>query len=116
MGCTELTLIPIAEAMAAPRPMGYRAGRTTLGNLGSKDGMSDGLVFSRHSAAAPSTPNRSCQPDAGLGLTGCRMISAVALPIGCQGPVTFARPDMLLRTPPNETTASSQLSPVAAPV
>jgi hypothetical protein len=44
------------------------------------------------------------------------MISAVALPIGCQGPVTFARPDMLLRTPPNETTASSQLSPVAAPV
>jgi hypothetical protein len=70
MGCTELTLIPIAEAMAAPRPMGYRAGRTTLGNLGSKDGMSDGLVFSRHSAAAPSTPNRSCQPDAGLGLAG----------------------------------------------
>lgn len=51
-----------------------------------------------------------------LALPVCRMISAVALPIGCQGPVTFARPDMLLRTPPNETTASSQLSPVAAPV
>jgi hypothetical protein len=45
MGCTELTLIPIAEAMAAPRPMGYVPGAPRSAILGSKDGMRMALSF-----------------------------------------------------------------------
>jgi hypothetical protein len=66
MRCTELMLIPIAMAMAAPVQRVACGGGPAKVNvstrsavLGSKGGMRDGRVFSRHSSATPAAPNRS---------------------------------------------------------
>src|SRR4029450_13443235 len=68
MRWTELTLIPTALAMAAPVQWVAGAGgpakvKATTGWAisGINGGMRDGRVLSRHSPAAPSEPNRSCQ-------------------------------------------------------
>src|SRR6266436_1928976 len=88
MRCTELTLIPIALAMAAPVQWVASAGgpakvkaTTRSAILGSKGGIRDGRVLSRNSPAVPSVPNRSCQRQITvLALPICRMISAVPCP------------------------------------
>src|SRR6266508_3144128 len=79
MRWTELTLIPTALAMAAPVQWVACAGgrakvkATTRSAIsGLNGGMRDGRVLSRHSPAAPSEPNRSCQ----------RQMTVLAVPVG----------------------------------
>src|SRR6266487_6230893 len=88
MRWTELTLIPTALAMAAPVQWVACAGgpakvkATTRSAIsGLNGGMRDGRVLSRHSPAAPSEPNRSCQRQMTvLAFPVRRMISAVPCP------------------------------------
>src|SRR6266498_1764410 len=87
MRWTELTLIPTA-AMAAPVQWVACAGgpakvkATTRSAIsGLNGGMRDGRVLSRHSPAAPSEPNRSCQRQMTvLAFPVRRTISAVPCP------------------------------------
>src|SRR6266511_1898798 len=88
MRWTELTLIPTALAMAAPVQWVACAGgpakvkATTRSAIsGLNGGMRDGRVLSRHSPAAPSEPNRSCQRQMTvLAFPVRRTISAVPCP------------------------------------
>src|SRR6266542_6883347 len=88
MRWTELTLIPTALAMAAPVQWFACAGGPAKGKAttrsaisGLNGGMRDGRVLSRHSPAAPSEPNRSCQRQMTvLAFPVRRTISAVPCP------------------------------------
>src|SRR4030095_9165273 len=85
---TELTLIPTALAMAAPVQWVACAGgpakvkATTRSAIsGLNGGMRAGRALSRHSPAAPSEPNRSCQRQMTvLAFPVRRTISAVPCP------------------------------------
>src|SRR6266540_3869119 len=108
MRWTELTLIPTALAMAAPVQWVACAGgrakvkATTRSAIsGLNGGMRDGRVLSRHSPAAPSEPNRSCQRQMTvLAFPVRRMISAVPCPAAVSRTIWARPPDMLLRAVP----------------
>src|SRR5262245_1823726 len=103
MRCTELTLIPIALAMAAPVQWVASAGgpakvkaTTRSAILGSKGGIRDGRVlYTQQSGGAFGAKPFLPTPDHGLGLAGLPHDLGGAVPNGGQQD-DLRPPDMLL--------------------
>jgi len=88
MRCTELTLTPIASAIAAPvQWVASRSGASMVSvtmrsaTKGSSLGMREGRVLSRRSPSTPSAAKRACQRHTQvLDLPVSRMIAFVPAP------------------------------------